>query len=1042
MSIYKNAVKKPITTILIFVGVMIFGFYSLIQLPIDLYPSMEFPTITVMTQYSGANAADIETNVSKPIEDAMSSISNMKQVSSISRDNLSLVFIEFEWGTDLNEATNDIRDALNFTTRLLPEDAEAPSILKFNSSMMPILFYSVSAKESLAGLEKIMDEKVINPLNKIDGIGNIGLSGEPIRQITVDIDPVKLEAHHLTLEQIGNALRMENINMPSGNIKMGKLQYPVKIDGEFSSSSEIENIVVANYNGTIIRLKDVATVFDGKRDADIEEVINGQVGARMYIMKQSGGNTVKVAREVKKELEKIKKTLPKDIEINTIFDSSEFINSSIKNLSETLLYALIFVSAVVLLFLGRWRATFIIVLTIPVALIVSFIYLYATGNSINIISLSSLSIAIGMVVDDAIVVLENISKHIERGSSPREAAIYATNEVWLAVIITTLTVVAVFFPLTLVSGMTGLMFKQLGWIVTITVVSSTLAAITLTPMLSSLMLRLKPKNRKIRRLSWDRTFLPLLNKLDNFYGRTIAWSLKRKGLVIILGIIIFISSFMVAGQIGGEFMPQSDSSNITVTAELQTGTRFEESSKTARKIEKFVNKNMPEVKLSSVTTGSDDRGGINSVFQTSGSNVITYTMSLVKPGERSRSVWELAEVIRTYLGEVPEITDFTVSTEAGMGGGMMGNQNVEVAIYGYDFEKTTLFAKDIQKEIETIPGAREVQVSRKNFKPELTIKFDRDKLALHGLNTATVSTMVSNRIDGMIATRYHETGDEYNVLVRFKKEATNSITKLENILITAPDGSSMRLKEIGTIKQTLTPPTIEHRRKQRIVTVTATPYKTSLGQLATAIQDKVDTMDTPQGMMVEIGGAYEDMEDAFNDLGLLALLSILLVFIVMASQFESFKMPFIIMTSILFIVPGVIFTLYITGTNLSIVAALGAVLLVGIVVKNGIVLVDYINLMRDRGIELNEAIILSGKSRLRPVLMTALTTMLGMLPMALSKGEGSEIWSPMGISVIGGLVFSTIITMVVVPVVYALVAKKGERNKKHEIQKKFVFMDK
>lgn len=1042
MSIYKDAVKKPITTILIFIGVMIFGFYSLIQLPIDLYPSMEFPTITVMTQYNGANAADIETNVSKPIEDAMSSVSNMKQVSSTSRDNISLVFIEFEWGTDLNEATNDIRDALNFTSRLLPEDAEDPSILKFNSSMMPILFFSVSADESLEGLEKIMDEKVINPLNKIDGIGNIGLSGEPVRQITVDIDPVKLEAHNLTLEQIGNALRMENINMPSGNIKMGKLQYPVKIDGEFSNSKEIENVVVANYNGTIIRLKDVANVIDGKRDADISEVINGQVGARMYIMKQTGGNTVKVAREVKKELEKIKKTLPEDIKIETIFDSSEFINSSIKNLSETLLYALIFVSAVVLLFLGRWRATFIIVLTIPVALIVSFIYLYATGNSINIISLSSLSIAIGMVVDDAIVVLENISKHIERGSSPREAAIYATNEVWLAVIITTLTVVAVFFPLTLVSGMTGLMFKQLGWIVSITVVTSTLAAITLTPMLSSLMLRLKPKDRKIRRLSWDRTFLPMLNKLDNFYGRTIAWSLRRKGLVIILAIIAFVSSFLVAGQVGGEFMPQSDSSHITVTAELQTGTRYEESSKIARDMESFVEKNMPEVKLSSVTTGSDDRGGINSVFQTSGSNVINYTMSLTKPEERDRSVWDLAEVVRNYLGEIPEITDFTVSTEAGMGGGMMGNQNVEVAIYGYDFEATTVFAKQIQKEIETIPGAREVQVSRKNFKPELTIKLDRDKLALHGLNTATVSTMISNRVDGMIATRYREAGDEYNVLVRFKKEATNSITKLENILITAPDGSSVRLKEIGSIEQTLTPPTIEHRRKQRIVTVTATPYKTSLGQLAAAIQDKVDTMDTPQGMMVEIGGAYEDMADSFRDLGLLALLSILLVFIVMASQFESFKMPFIIMTSILFIVPGVIFTLYLTGTNLSIVAALGAVLLVGIVVKNGIVLVDYINLMRDRGIELHEAIIESGKSRLRPVLMTALTTMLGMLPMALSTGEGSEIWSPMGISVIGGLVFSTVITMVIVPVVYALMARKGERDKKHEVQKKFVFMDK
>ncbi|MFA9389049.1 MAG: efflux RND transporter permease subunit [Prolixibacteraceae bacterium] len=1040
MSIYRDAVKRPITTILIFVGVLIFGFYSLIQLPIDLYPSMELPTITVMTQYTGANASDIETNISKPLEDAMSSVSNLKEVRSISRDNVSIVFVEFEWGTNLDEASNDMRDAINFVKRILPEDAEEPSIFKFNSSMMPIIFYSVSAKESLEGLEKIIDEKVVAPLNKIDGIGNIGLSGAPTRQISVDIDPVLLEAHHLTIEQIGNAIMMENMNMPSGYLKMGKLQYPLRVEGEFSSSSEIGNVIVGNYNGSTIQLKDVATITDGTREADIEERINGQIGARMFIMKQSGGNTVKIARQVKEELEKIKKTLPADIQINTIFDSSEFINSSIKNLSETLLYALIFVSGIVFLFLGRWRATFIIVLTIPIALIVSFIYLYMSGNSINIISLSSLSIAIGMVVDDAIVVLENISKHIDRGSSPREAAIYATNEVWLAVIVTTLTVVAVFFPLTLVNGMTGILFKQLGWVVTITVVTSTIAAITLTPMLSSVMLKLKPKDRKIKRFSWDKIVLPVLDKLDNFYGNSIAWALKRKKSVLLVAFLIFVSSFFFAGKIGGEFIPQSDSSYVTATLELQTGTRYEESLKLARKMEVFVKNDLPEVRLNSVTAGSDDRGTINSIFQTSGSNIVNYSMSLVKPGERTRSDVEIAEAIRVYLASLPEITNFTISTQNGMSS-MGGGQNVEIAIYGFDMEQTTLFAKQIQKQVELIPGAREVKVSRENFKPELTIKLDREKLALHGLSTVQVSTMVKNRIDGLIATRYRESGDEYYVVVRFNKESRNSITQLENILIATPTGNSVRLKELGNVEQTLTPPTIERRRKQRIVTVSAVAYRTSLGQLASDIQRKVDAMDTPQGMMVEIGGAYEDMADSFKDLGLLALLSILLVFIVMASQFESFKMPFIIMSSILFIVPGVIFTLYFTNTNLSIIAALGAVLLVGIVVKNGIVLVDYINLMRDRGIELNQAIIESGKSRLRPVLMTALTTMLGMLPMALSRGEGSEIWSPMGIAVIGGLVFSTIITMIVVPVIYAIIAKKGERDKKHALQKKFVGLD-
>jgi HAE1 family hydrophobic/amphiphilic exporter-1 len=1021
---------------------MIFGFYSFLKLPVDLYPEMELPTITVLTQYNGANAADIETNISKTIEDAVSSVSNMKEVTSISRDNISLVFIEFEWGTNLDEATNDLRDAINFVKRFLPDGAEDPAIYKFNSSMMPILFYSVSAKESLEGLDKILDEKVVNPLNKIDGIGSVGVSGAPTREVLVEIDPAVLEAHHLTIEQIGNALMMENLNMPSGNIKMGKLQYPLRIEGEFNGSYEVGNIVVGNYNGVTMKLKDVATIIDGTRESSIEERINGELGARMYVMKQSGGNTVKIAREVSKELEKIKKTLPPDVKIDTIFDSSEFINGAIKNLTETLLYAFLFVVGIVFLFLGRWRATFIIILTIPISLVVAFIYLQMTGNSINIISLSSLSIAIGMVVDDAIVVLENISKHIDRGSSPREAAIYATNEVWLAVIVTTLTVVAVFLPLTMVSGMTGILFKQLGWVVTITVVTSTFAAITLTPMLSSVLMRLKPKREKPRRFSWESTILPLLDGLDNFYGRTIGWALRHKLIVMVTVTLIFLSSFFFAGKIGAEFMPESDSSQITATIELQTGTRVEESSKIARQLEAFVKAEMPEVKLSSVTAGSDDTGGINSIFQSSGSNMVTYSMSLVKPGERTRTVWELAEVVRTHLATYPEINTFTVTTEGGMGGGMGGAQNVEVAIYGYDLEQTTVYAKEIQKIVKSIPGAREVKVSRGNFKPELTIKLDREKLAMHGLSTAQVSTMVKNRIDGLIATRYREAGDEYNVLVRFNKEARNSITDLENIAIMTPTGSSVRLKELGDVVETMTPPTIDRKRKQRIVTVTAVPYKVSLGELAAEIKNKIGAIDTPQGMYVEVGGSYEDMADSFKDLGMLALLSILLVFIVMASQFESFKMPIIIMSSIIFIIPGVIFTLYFTGTNLSIIAALGAVLLVGIVVKNGIVLVDYINLMRDRGYELNHALVESGKSRLRPVLMTALTTMLGMLPMALSKGEGSEIWSPMGISVIGGLVFSTVITMIVVPVIYAVIAKHGERDKVRDIRKKFVFMDK
>lgn len=1042
MSIYKNAVNKPITTVMIFVAIVVMGLYSLVQIPVDLYPEMDPPYISLMTSYPGANASDIEANVTKIIEDGLNSVDDLKEITSTSTDNLSVINLEFDWETNLDEATNNIRDVIDFIINALPEGVERPQIFKFNTSMMPIVFYAVTAGESYSGLEKILDEKIINPLNRVEGIGSIGLMGAPNRVVYVDADPRLLEAYNLTVEQIGGSIAAENMNLPSGNVKMGQIDYQLRIQGEFTTSARIGNLVVGNMAGKPVYIRDVATVRDSIKDLSIDEKINGQTGLRMFVMKQSGANTMKVARQVRANIEELQKELPPDIKINLIMDTSDFIKGSINNLSQTLLYALIFVVLVVLFFLGRWRATFIIVLTIPISLIVAFLYIFITGSSINVISLTSLSIAIGMVVDDAIVVLENITRHVERGSTPREAAIYATNEVWLAVIVTTATVVAVFMPLTLVGGMTGVLFKQLGWTVSITVVTSTIAAISLTPMLSAYLLKLKPKKEKYSPLSWERTALPVLNWLDNFYGRSLRWALNHKLIVSVASLLIFVSSFLVIGKIGTEFMPEADSGSISASIELQTGTRFEETLKIAKLIDGFVNTQIPEARMKSTSTGSDDTGSINSLFQSSGSNTINYSLKLVDVDERSRSSVEISEEFRKYLATIPEIISYSVTTSGGMSMGMGGGSNVEVEIYGHDLEATTVFAKELQKRIENIDGAREVTISREKFKPELSVNLDREKLARHGLNTATVSTMIKNRVSGMIATRYREFGDEYNVVVKFNEDSRNSVTDVENILITTPTGSSIRLKELGTVEQKLTPPNIERKRKQRIVTVSATPYKVSLGDLAASVQGQIDEMGVPQGMTVQVGGAYEDMNESFIDIALLALLSLLLVYIVMASQFESFKMPLIIMVSILFIVPGIVFTLYLTGTNLSIIAALGAVLLIGIVVKNGIVLVDYINLMRDRGMELKEAIIVSGKSRLRPVLMTALTTILGMVPMAFSSGEGSEIWSPMGIAVIGGLLFSTVITMIIVPVTYAIMARRGERDRLMSVRKKFHFLDK
>ena len=1030
MSIYGSAVRKPITTIMIFVAVVVFGGYSLKQLAIDFYPELDFPAISVMTMYEGASAADVETNVTDPIEGNLNTVSDLKEITSVSRDGMSIVVLEFEFGKDLDEATNEIRDALNFIEPYLADEVSKPAIFKFNSSLMPILFYAVTAEESYPALEQIIDDKIINPLNRVEGVGAVSIGGAPGREIQIDIDPRKMEGYNLSVEMVAGVLNAENLNLPAGNIEMGMMDYPIRIQGEFQSSDEIKDIVLANFQGQPVYLRDIAVIKDTIRDMTYHETINGKDGVRVVIQKQSGANTVKISEDIKELMPELIKTLPEDVELSLFFDSSEYIRGSIDNLSRLLMCAGIFVSLVVLLFLGRWRATFIVILTIPISLIVAFIYLCVTDNSINIISLSSLSIAIGMVVDDAIVVLENITKHVERGSRPREAAIYATNEVWLAVIVTTLTVLAVFLPLTMTPGLVGMMFKQLGFVVSITITTSTIAAITLTPMLSSKLLKLRENDKKRRRLSYGNTIEVFLDRLNDFYANTLRAALKARIAILLGAFIIFILSLGLVMKIGFVNFPEADEGQFGVRIELATGTRVDETNNVAEKVTEFLETGFPEITLLSTSAGADDQGGFTSIFNETGNHIINVSAVLVDQLEREKDVWQISEEVRNYLATIPEIVTYEVTPNGGgMGGTMMGNQ-IDIEIYGYDFNNTTLLANQIVDSLQKIPGATNIIMSRDPSKPELQIKPDREKMALQGLNTYTLANAVRNRIEGPFMRSYREDGNEYDIVIRFDENDRNSITDIENILISNQQGESIRLKEVADIEEFWMPPNIEHKRRQRIVTVSVTPYKVPLNVLSEKIDKVIDQLNIPEGVYVESGGAAEDFAENLADLQLLFLLVLILVYIVMASQFESLFRPVIIMFSIPFAFTGVILAHLITGKVLSMISLIGGVMLVGIVVKNAIVLVDYINLMRDRGYDLTEAIILSGRSRLRPVLMTSFTTILGMLPLAFSKGDGSEIWSPMGISVIGGLIFSTFITLVIVPVAYHLFTRKSSKRKK------------
>jgi HAE1 family hydrophobic/amphiphilic exporter-1 len=672
-------------------------------------------------------------------------VQGLKDINSTSSDNLSVITLEFDWGKDLNEAVNDVRDAIDLLYNNLPDGCDRPSIFKISTSMMPILMYTVTANESYMGLQKMLDDQIANPLKRIDGIGSISVIGAPERYIYVEVDPKKLDATGITLEQVSAAIASNNLNLPAGSIKMGQDVYQLRVEGEFKESSEINDLVVGSYNGASIYMKDIATVRDTIKDVDLYERSNGAAAVRLTVTRQSGANTVNVAKQVKKELASLEKTLPSDVKFNLVYDSSDFIGKAIGNLSETLLLALIFVVFVVLLFLGRFRATLIIAATIPISLLTAAIYLFATGSTLNVISLSSLSIAIGMVVDDAIVVLENISKHIRRGSSAREASIYATNEVWLAVIVSTLVVIAVFLPLTMVGGMMGIMFKELGWIVTITITTSVLTAITLTPMLSAKML---DEDYGKGHPWFDKTMGVALDELDSWYEKAIRWALHHKVTVISVTASLFIGSLFLIPLIGTDFMPEADQGRLTVSVELQTGTRVEESLKTTERMEAYIFQHCPEVITLSSSTGSIDNasGGLAAILGDNGSNIINLNIRLADLKDRKRSDKQIAEQLRTYLKTLPEVINYTVST-GGLGSGL-GSNNIEAEIYGYDFNKTNAIAQQIKDQCQLIPGDRDIKISRKNDKADLQVILDKEKLALHGLSSATVSNYIRNRING------------------------------------------------------------------------------------------------------------------------------------------------------------------------------------------------------------------------------------------------------------------------------------------------------
>ena len=1034
MSLYSSAVKKPVTTILVFVAVVIIGLFSLLKLPIDLYPDIDTNTIMVMTTYSGASSQDIEQNVTRPLENTLNSVEHLKHITSNSKENISIITLEFEYGYDIDVLTNSVRDKLDMVSSMLPDDAETPIIFKFSTDMIPIVLLSAQANESLPGLYKILDENVANTLARVDGVGTVSISGAPKREIHIYLDPARLEAYNLTAESVIQLVAAENKNVPGGTFDMGSDTYSLRVQGEFKDPTEMRDLVVGSKDGAVVRLSDVARIDDSVEERAQETYNNGQRGAMIIVQKQSGANSVEISNKIKKILPDIQKKLPSDVKLDYIVDTSDNIRNTIASLVETVEYALLFVVIVVFFFLGRWRATVIIALTIPISLIASFIYLLATGNTLNIVSLSALSISIGMVVDDAIVVLENVTTHIERGSDPKQAAVHGTNEVAISVVASTLTLIAVFFPLTLVTGMTGVLFRQLGWMVSIMMVISTAAALSLTPMLCSQLLRLQPVKGKL----FTKLYGPIerfLDKLDDGVYHLLGLVVKHRWITTVGALLIFFGSMQLTKFIGSEFFPTSDNSRLGITLELPVGSRVEIAKDLTERIYKDWTKKYPEIDKFNYTVGQASTDNIYASMQSNGSHIISMNITLKPIKERTKSLTEVAALMREDLKKYPELDKYQVNVGGSRGGSMSGQSTIDYEIYGYDFEKTDSVAQRLKRILSSVKGTADIRISRDNYQPEYQVDFDRQKLAIYGLNLTTAANALRNRINGSTASYFREDGDEYDIKVMYDPDHRQSIEDIENILLFNAQGKGVRLKEVGTVVERFNPPTIERKDRERIITVSTVVQDRPMSDIIADAQPLIDKMEVPSGVTINLSGSYEDQQDSFRDLAMLAVLIIILVYIVMASQFESFTYPGIIMTSIMFAFSGVVLILWITGTNLNVMSMIGGIMLIGIVVKNGIVLIDYITLNRERGMSITKSVLHAGKSRMRPVLMTSLTTILGMVPMAVGTGEGAEMWRPMGVAVIGGLTFSTILTLLFVPTLYTIFAFNGVRRQRRKLHK-------
>ncbi len=1016
MNLPKFSIKRPVTTLMIFLLVVVMGYVSVKRLNIDLLPKMTFPVAAVFTSYEGAGPQEIENIVTKPLEEVLGTVANIKRITTNTSAGQSITIMEFDWGTDMDFALLNVREKIDMIKQVFPDGVESPVVFKFDPSMLPVMNIAVVGISDLVGLKEVAEEEIKPSLERISGVAAVDISGglEPV--IKIEVDPVKLHSYGLTLQNITQILQAENLNLPGGTVRSGNLELLVRTTGQFKEVEQIEKLNIPSLRGTMVKLNEVATVSESFKERKGYVLLNGQPAVGLSVSKESDANTVNVSKAVVRELNKLKQDLPEGVSFEFVMNQAEFIQMSIDNLKSNAVVGGLLAIAILFLFLRNIASTMIIGISIPISIITTFVMIYFAKLNLNMMTLGGLALGVGMLVDNAIVVLENIYRFRQQGENLTDAAIMGSSEVGMAIIASTLTTVVVFLPIVFMGGMTAELFKELALTVTFSLIASLFVAQTLVPMLCSKFLHIKADEKFTSGKSrWER------GKIISCYSGFLKWALANRKIVVFTVLILFVISMAMFFRMGAEFLPHMDEGSLSVQIIMPKGSVLSETEAVVKEVEAIITK-IPEIEMVYTTVG----GGGSFNLSSSTTNQASIYLQLVDEKKRKRSVDEVVEWVRGQITGIPG-AEIGVTATSTFSMGSSGKP-VSFKLKGDDFELLDQISADLVNLIKEVEGTREVESSLDEGRPELEVLIDRERASSLGLNAYSIASYIRTAVEGATATRFKVNGKEYDVVVSLQ-EMDKGIPGLKQMLIPTPTGLQIPLGEIAKVKVVEGPNTITREDQERVVSISAAISGRDLNSVTKEINDKFAQYPLPIGYSITVGGEAEEMASAFRDLFITFLLAVIFVYMILAAQFESLLQPLIIMLTVPLGFIGVAWALALSGLNLSVPAIIGLIMLAGIVVNNAIVLIDYTNNLRSEGMSIYDALMQAGPTRFRPIMMTALTTILGLLPMSIGIGEGTELQAPLAVVVIGGLVVSTFLTLIVIPVFYVGFNRLGEKIK-------------